>query len=60
MAGSELCQRNDAISAFKIAFGNFRDKVRNMNIDRAAADAGLVLAVEAALGFFDCRFRRIA
>ena len=44
----------------ELALGNQRDELRDLDLHRAARDAGLVLAVQAALRFFDRHFRRVA
>ena len=44
----------------ELALGNQSDKLRNLNLYRAAGHAGLVLAVQAALCFLDRHFSGIA
>src|SRR5699024_10008121 len=44
----------------ELALSNQRDEFRNLDLYRAARDTGLVLAVLAALRFFDRHFRRVA
>jgi hypothetical protein len=43
-----------------IAFRHFLNEFGNVDAHRAAADAGMILAVQAALGFVDRRFGGIA
>ena len=42
---------NDSVSGFVIALFDLCNKVRNVNVYRAAADAGLIFAVKAAVCF---------
>ena len=44
----------------ELALGNQSDKLRNLNLYRAAGHAGLVLAVQAALCFLDRHFSGVA
>ena len=51
---------NDLICGGKIALRDLCDKVRDLDVDRAAADAERLLAVQAALCLFHGHFRRVA
>src|SRR5699024_5038331 len=49
-AGQGVGVGDDLIGSFEVALGHLGDELRDANIHRAAAHAGLVLAVEAAAG----------
>ena len=51
---------DDLISGLKVAIGHMRDELRDVDAHRAAGLAGLVLAVDAALGLVDGHFFGVA
>ena len=51
---------DNLISALEVAFAHLGNEIGNGDVDGAAAHAGTVLAVEAAVGFLQGDFRRVA